>query len=410
MKPPRESMALVAFLWIAFAINYLDRQMAYSIFPALRSDLGFTTLQISLIGTVFMWTYTLAMPFAGWLADRWRQDRMILASLVLWSLATLASALSRTPAEFLFLRGAIGIAESLYYPAALTLLAGVYSEGARSRALGIHQSAQLAGVAAGGWYGGWAADTIGWRPGFSIAALAGLAYALVLWRVLARVPVPNAAPAARPGPRANPLGVFRSFCYVALAATFALFCAMLWVFYAWLPAFLTERYQLSMTEAGWNATVFVQTATGIGIVSGGALADRFSARHPRARFVIAAAGVILSAPFGYLTFAATSLAWMRVFSIGFGLFSGLMMANAFAAAYGVIQRRNWGAGGGILNMIGGIASAIMIFSAGMLKETIGFAALMGYVMTAAILCALVLLAVVHRRFGPERRKAAEDLT
>ena len=29
------------FLWIALGLNYVDRQMAYSIFPALKTDLHF---------------------------------------------------------------------------------------------------------------------------------------------------------------------------------------------------------------------------------------------------------------------------------------------------------------------------------------------------------------------------------
>ena len=40
-EQPRRS-PLVAYLWIAFAVNYVDRQMVYSMFPALRPDLGFT--------------------------------------------------------------------------------------------------------------------------------------------------------------------------------------------------------------------------------------------------------------------------------------------------------------------------------------------------------------------------------
>ena len=146
-------MSVLLFLWIAFALNYVDRQMAFSMFPALRRDLGFTTAQLGLIGSLFLWVYTLSMPIAGRLADIWRRDRMILASLVLWSGATIGCGLSGSVAALLGWRAVMGITEALYYPAAVALLAGVYSDAARSRALGLHQSAQLAGVVAGGWYG-----------------------------------------------------------------------------------------------------------------------------------------------------------------------------------------------------------------------------------------------------------------
>ena len=51
-------MPLVAYLWVAFAMNYVDRQMVYSMFPALKADLGFAGAKLGLIGSVFMWVYT----------------------------------------------------------------------------------------------------------------------------------------------------------------------------------------------------------------------------------------------------------------------------------------------------------------------------------------------------------------
>jgi len=144
-------MGLVAVLWIAFALNYLDRQMVYSIFPVLKTDVGFTNVQLGLIGTVFSWFYTMAMPIAGRLSDVFRRDRMIVASIVLWSAATLGSSLSGSVFAFLVWRAVMGISESLYYPAAMGTLGVAYPEGVRSKVLGIHQSAQFAGLVAGGW-------------------------------------------------------------------------------------------------------------------------------------------------------------------------------------------------------------------------------------------------------------------
>ncbi len=51
-------------------------------------------------------------------------------------------------------------------------------------------------------------------------------------------------------PLRHSLQLFRVRCYVAISAAFFAFCSMLWIFYAWLPAFLYERYHLSMAESG----------------------------------------------------------------------------------------------------------------------------------------------------------------
>ncbi len=247
-------MPLVAYLWIAFALNYVDRQMVYSMFPALKADLGFEGARLGLIGSVFQWVYTLSMPFAGRLADVWRRDVLIVSSLVLWSVAALGSGAASGQGSFLAWRALMGLTESLYYPTALALIAASYAEHARSRALGIHQSAQLFGAVAGGWYGGWAADHMGWRYAFYAAAAAGVVYGVVLWRGL------RGCRRGTAGAAGSVVELLRSRCYVALCFAFAAFCAIQWIFFAWFPTFLQERFGLSMTESGWNGTLFVQTS------------------------------------------------------------------------------------------------------------------------------------------------------
>ena len=73
-------------------------------------------------------------------------------------------------------------------PAALSLIVALHGSETRLRALGIHMTAQLAGIVAGGWWGGWAADRIGWRNGFVWMAVAGITYAAVLWFPFRRLP------------------------------------------------------------------------------------------------------------------------------------------------------------------------------------------------------------------------------
>jgi MFS family permease len=393
-------MAIVVLLWFALAINYVDRQIPYSIFPALKSDLGFTDARLGLIGSLFAWIYTLCMPFAGRLADLYRQDRLIVASLILFSLATIGCSASSSVPAFLAWRASIGITEALYYPAAVGMIGTLYSSAARSRALGIHQSAQFAGLVVGGWYGGWMADRVSWRAGFAVAGGVGLLYSAVLVWKLPRAAARTAT--ATPPFSSAIRALAGSRCYLALCASFFAFCSMLWVFYAWYPSHLYERFHLSMTASGFNATIFVQVACGLGVVAGGALADKLTRTHPAARLYIAAAGILASAPLGYLTFAAETLPLARLFSTGYGFTAGFMIANIFASAYDVTAPRNYGVSAGVLNSVGGLASAGIIFLAGALKSSIGFSGLLQWVAAFCCAAALVLIAVASRRFAAER--------
>lgn len=394
-------ISLLAVLWFALALNYVDRQMVYSIFPVLKTDVGFTDAQLGLIGSVFSWVYTICMPIAGRIADVFRRDRLIVASIVLWSAATLGCGLSTSVFAFLTWRAVMGITESLYYPAASGILGSAYPLAARSRALGIHQSAQFGGLIAGGWYGGWMADNFSWRAGFVIAAVFGVLYSVVLARRVPHDPPPERTD--RAGALDNLGSLLRSRCYVAVCAAFFCFCAMLWVFYAWYPSFLQERYGLSMAQSGWNATIFPQVSCGLGVVLGGTLADRLSKRVAAARYYVAAAGILLSAPFGYLTFAVDSLNLARLCSAAYGAFAGLMIANVFAASYDVISPRNFGFGAGFLNAVGGVSASIIIFVAGALRGSIGFAGLLTWVGVACCLSAVTLVVTASNRFSAERR-------
>jgi MFS family permease len=389
-RPPPGLWSTVALLWVAFGLSYIDRQIVFSIFPALRTDLGFTDTQLGWVGSVFVWIYAIGMPLGGLLADRWSRSRLIVASLALWSVATVGSGLSGSFSSFLFWRAAMGLTEALYFPAAVSLIATVHSGATRSRALGIHQSAQMAGIVIGGTYGGWMADHAGWRAGFVVIGCVGIAYSFILGRCL-RDTGKTRAPESNVPAGSGALSIFRSRCYAVLLVAFPTFCATLWLFYAWFPDYLSSRYGLSMTGSGFAGTVFIQASTVAGIVGGGALADWLRRTLPSARFHVAGTGLVLCAPFAYLTFAAPSLQLAEVYSAVFGLFAGLMSGNAFAAACDVVPPARSGLAAGVLNMTGGFSGAAMILIAGFAKNTIGFETLMTWSAALTAIAGCILL-------------------
>jgi predicted MFS family arabinose efflux permease len=385
---------MLALLFVAFALCYVDRQAAFSIFPVLKKELGFSDTQLGLVGSLFSWSYALFMPISGRIADVTRRDWLVIASLALWSLATLGTALSNSPTSFLIWRVVMGLTESLYFPAALGILAVLHPGSTRSRALGIHQAAQFAGIIAGGWYGGWAAETIGWRMGFAALCITGIVYSVVLTRVfqgvVPSIPVPLPA-------RQGPGSLFRVPLFLALAFSFFWFCAMLWIVYAWLPDLLYERFRLSLSSSGLNATLYIQVSCGVGVLIGGWLADRLALRIRSARLYVVGCGMLLSAPFAYLAFGAVTLARFRLYAVAFGLLAGFAIANIFAAAYDVIRNQNCGFATGLLNMTGGLSGGAAMLMAGVYKNEFGIINLMAWTAAATVLSG-VLLCVGARWF------------
>lgn len=391
---------LLGFLCVAFLLNYTDRQIVFAIFPILRRDLHFTDTQLGLAGSLFAWTYAFFMPISGRIADAVPRHRLVVLSLALWSLATLGTALSRSVEQFLIWRVVMGIAESLYVPAGIAMITNAHAGGTRSRALSIHGFAQFAGITIGGWYGGWTAEYIGWRQGFEVLTALGLVYSLLLaYRFRGfKSPIFEGQPNEHPSPSA----LFHSVIYSILCVVFLTFCSMLWMLYAWLPDFVHEKYHLTLSGSGLTATIYLQSSSAIGALLGGYVGDLTSKHYPAGRFRVLVVGLVLCAPFAFLTFYTHAFPLMVGSEIAFGLFGGLFMANIFSSAYDVVSPRNFGFGTGVLNLCGGLGAGAAILLSGVFKQSIGMAQLMSCAAFTAIILGTALHFTVERKLEHDR--------
>ena len=165
-------------MWVAYFLNFSDRQAVYSIFPVLKSELKFSDTQLGLIGAVFMWVYAICSPIAGQIGDRFSKRALIILSILLWSGLTTLTGLSNSVSMFLVLRALIGVTEALFIPCAVALTANAHGPETRSRALAVFATAELAGVVMGGWYGGFVAQEFHWRMTFYSLGAFGILYAI----------------------------------------------------------------------------------------------------------------------------------------------------------------------------------------------------------------------------------------
>ena len=385
--------SVVILLSLAFLLNYIDRQIVFTIFPLLRHKLAFSDSQLGLAGSLFIWTYSLCMPLAGRLADVWPPQRLVIGAVILWSLATLGTALSFSPIQFLCWRAAMGVSESLYVPAAIGMITTANPGPTRSRALSIHGFAQFTGITFGGWYGGWAAEHFGWRWGFGSLAIVGILYAGFLeaqFRGFHSVVVSKERSAAR--------DLIRSRCYIALCVAFLLFCSMLWMLYAWLPNHIFETFHLSLAKSGLTSTLYLQVSSALGVLLGGLLGDRSSRSTPRGRFNIVAFGLFFCSPFAAVIYKTISLPLLEISACGFGIFAGCVAVNVFAALPEVVGCKNFGLATGLLNLAGGLGAGAAILLTGVLRHTLTSANLMMISSVLSMVVAIAFFFVVRLNF------------
>src|ERR1700722_17627550 len=111
---PRLSPAwlLIGFFWFSYLLNHADRQVVYTLFPALQKEFGYSDAVVGLTGALFLWVYGLCSPLAGILGDRISKRVLVTASIAMWSTITAISGLSPNGVFFLACRGLLGVSES----------------------------------------------------------------------------------------------------------------------------------------------------------------------------------------------------------------------------------------------------------------------------------------------------------
>ncbi len=360
---------VVAVLWGIAVLNYLDRQVVFSMLPLLERDLHATGFQLGLISTVFLWTYGLLSPLGGYVADRAGRSRVILASLAIWTVATWLTSHVVSIQGMLWTRGLMGASEAFYLPAALALIADLHGNDTRSLATGLHQSGLYTGLVLGGAWGGWMAERAGWRDVFSILGIAGAVYLGIAAITLRREP-------ARLRTRESIAGLvelLRARAFLAITGAFTAIAIANWIIYTWLPLFLFERFHLSLSGAGFSATFYLQAASYVGVVVGGILTDRWARSNPAARAWVQTGGLVIAAPFLLALGFAGSMFVLIPALVAFGFGRGLFDCNTMPLLREVTGPERSATGYGILNFAGCLAGGVGAGAAGWMKERIGLA-------------------------------------
>jgi predicted MFS family arabinose efflux permease/N-acetylneuraminic acid mutarotase len=400
---------LLALLWGVAVFNYLDRQVLYSVFVPLRSDMHLSDFQLGLLSTVFLWVYGVLSPFAGFVADRFGRRHVILVSLLVWSVVTWATAHARDFGELLMVRGAMGISEACYIPAALAMIAAVHSPRTRSRATGLHQSGLHIGFILGGVVGGVVGGYYGWRFVFAALGLCGVVYTAILLFVLKDPPV-EAAEKGEKVEKIRFLPAIRELCglpgFMTMMIVFGVTGIVNWAFYTWLPLYLYERFHMSLAEAGFTSGFYFQIAGFFGMFIGGWIADGWSERTPRSRLLTQTAGLVVAS----IALAGVAGASLPAVLIGclilFGFGRGFYDCNVMPALCQVARPELRSTGYGIFNMVSCLAGGATAALAGAIKDRVGLDVIFGC-------CGLILfvfgLSLAFVRLPRQRSAALLDL-
>ncbi len=181
---PRRWLALAVLCMAQFMLT-VDDTIVNIALPSIRRDLHFSVASLAWVADSYWLVFGGFLLLGGRLGDFLGRRRLLLCGLVLFTLASLADGLSSGQAMLVLSRGAQGFGSALVSPAALALIALIFTEpGDRARALGVWGGIAGLGGALGVLLGGTITGLLSWRWVFLISVPAGAAVLLAVPRLI----------------------------------------------------------------------------------------------------------------------------------------------------------------------------------------------------------------------------------
>ncbi len=162
----------------------LDAQVITTAFVTIRSDLGASVETLQWTVNAYNLTFAVLLLTGAALGDRFGRRRMFATGIFLFTLASVACALSGRVESLIAARSAQGAGAALVMPLAMAILSGAFAKEERARALGIFSGVTGFALIIGPAIGGFITASFGWRWIFWInLPIGSIAIALVLARL-----------------------------------------------------------------------------------------------------------------------------------------------------------------------------------------------------------------------------------
>ncbi|GIL38942.1 MFS transporter [Roseiterribacter gracilis] len=319
---------------MAAVVSYTDRLILNLLVDPIRADLGISDTQVSLLqGAAFAVLYACAGLPLGRIADRWPRRNVIVAGVLIWSLATVACGLATDFPTLFIARIWVGIGEAALAPAAVSMIADLFPPSRRGFAIGVFLTGMVVGGGAaisiggallslieGGAVQAW--PIVGamapWRSVMVLVGLAGIPVAIAVMTLYEpqRTKTESAALSMLDSMRRLARDA-RVLAPIYGAA--ALISIGDYGFLGWAPSLLSRRYGWTPMETGAAIGVLLMATGAAGALIGGAFADRLQKSHGvtgRLRLALfAALAALASVPLLLLDSSSAAVAATALWSL-----------------------------------------------------------------------------------------------
>ena len=305
-RPSGNPWVIAASVMLATFMVVLDSSVANVALPHIAGNLSATTEESTWVLTSYLVSNAIILPVTGWLALRFGRKRMLLASIVLFTTASLVCGAATSLGMLIVARVAQGIGGGGMQPIAQAVLLESFPPQKRGVAMAAFGMGVVVAPIVGPTLGGWITDSYSWRWIFYINLPIGLA-ALTMAKSFIEDP-----PYIRDAPRSR-------VDYVGFG--------LMAVWLATLQLILDKGQ-----EVDWFASLWIRWFALVSVLAMGCFVVReLTTRHPIVNLRIFsnrnfAVGTALTSAYGVILYGVTPCAAMQTLMRYSALQSGLAVS------------------------------------------------------------------------------------
>ena len=186
---PAQRGGLLALVLTSYLMIVLDISIVITGLPKIQQSLGFSTVGLSWVHTAYTLTFGGLLLVGARAGDLFGRKRVLIAGLLLFTLASMLIGLSTSPAMLIAARALQGVGAAVLAPTTMALLSTTFTQDAeRTRAMSLYGATAGIGASVGLVLGGVLADLLSWRVGFFINLPIGALLVWGAWRFVPATP------------------------------------------------------------------------------------------------------------------------------------------------------------------------------------------------------------------------------
>jgi MFS family permease len=344
---------VLGLLCLGWIINYFDKIAINVAVIPISKELGLSETQVGLILSSFFLSYAIMQPIGGSLADKFGSRKVILISVVLWSVFTILTGFAWSFLSLIAIRFLFGIGEGSYPSASSVAVAESFPQNERARAKAILSASTTIGAVLATLVAAGLSEAFGWQSMFIILGIVGLVLALLYWKYLH----PTGKHVAKPKASGEKLPLKQLLKIPLLWQLMAIYFGIsmvTWGMKAWMPSYMVKVLNLDMISMGALASIPAIFAF-VTVIATGWMLDKLMVGREKYFIVF---GSLIGVVSLYFMANATTVAQVVLFETLASIGLGAAAATTLTMPLKYISSTSIGAASGLIYLGGQSAGVI----------------------------------------------------